>query len=245
MAYDWMRNVTQGYGPTSESLDGPYAGAAHFNKGIDYGVPVGTPIDSNVAGKVVAVSTDPNHSSGWGKFVWVQAADGTIHQWGHMDGVNVKVGDQVAQGQIVGTSGNTGKSTGPHVSYDVQKDGQYIDPSPWVGGTSGSGGQQVTQPTGRNYSDPDLDSAYEQRKQAFLKAQSAWIRAGRPQDGDLFVSYAETMADLADFTDQFGHPKSTANDVDPAQQEFENRIKAGGDGKDDRAHRPSAVWRGD
>ena len=227
MAYDWMRNVTQGYGPTDEPLDGAYNGAAHFNKGIDYGVPTGTAIDSNVAGKVVAVSNDPNHSSGWGKFVWVQAADGTIHQWGHMDSVNVKVGDSVAQGQVVGTSGDTGKSTGPHVSYDVQKDGQYIDPSPWVGGQAASGGQQMTQPTGRNYSDPDLDSAYEQRKQAFLQAQSAWIRAGRPQDGDLFNNYAETMADIADFTDQFGHPKSTANDIDPAQQEFENRIKAG------------------
>ena len=221
----WDSPITQGYGPTEEQLDGPYNGYAHFNKGIDLGAPVGTPIDSNVAGKVVAVSTDPNHSSGWGKFVWVQAADGTIHQWGHMDNVAVKVGDTIAQGQVVGTSGNTGKSTGPHVSYDVQKDGQYIDPSPWVGGTSG--GTNMTQPRGRNYSDPELDSTYEGLKHSWLQAQSAWIRGGRPQDGDLFNAYNEAFADLADFTDQFGHPKSTANDVDPAQQEFENRIKAG------------------
>lgn len=223
----WDAPITQGYGPTDEPLDGAYNGYAHFNKGIDLGAPVGTPIDSNVSGKVVAVSNDPNHSSGWGKFVWVQAADGTIHQWGHMDSVNVKVGDTVAQGQVVGTSGDTGKSTGPHVSYDVQKDGQYIDPSPWVGGTAASGGQQMTQPRGRNYSDPDLDAAYEERKQALLAAQSAWIRAGRPQDGALFDAYDAAFNDMADFTDQFGHPKATTNDVDPAQQEFENRIKAG------------------
>lgn len=127
--------------------------------------------------------------------------------------------------QQLGAAGGNWGAWGEGTTYNGQKFGA-LGNNPYPGGAS-SGGTQMTQPGGRNYSDPDLDTAYEQRKQAFLQAQSAWIRAGRPQEGDLFNTYAETMADIADFTDQFGHPKSTANDVDPAQQEFENRIKAG------------------
>lgn len=135
MALDWMKaTVTQGYGPTDEPLDSGYNGYAHFNKGIDYGLATGTPIDSPVSGTVVAAG---DQGDGWGISVKVRDAQGNIHNFGHLDGVNVSAGQTISQGEVVGKSGNSGRSTGPHLSYDVLgKDGTYIDPSPWTGGAA-------------------------------------------------------------------------------------------------------------
>lgn len=128
----WEYPVTQGFGPTDEPLDSGYAGHAHFNKGIDYGVPRGTPITAPVAGKVIAAGPG---NEGWGTRVWVQDAEGHIHNFGHLDSAAVRVGDFVQPGQLVGASGNTGKSTGPHLSYDVwTPSGEYIDPGRFLGG---------------------------------------------------------------------------------------------------------------
>lgn len=144
MSLDWLNApVSQGYGPTDEALDGAYGGAAHFNKGIDYAVPVGTPIGALVGGRVEAVSNDPNNSTGWGKYVWVRGDDGRLYRYNHLDAPGVSVGDTISAGQVIGQSGNTGKSTGPHLSFDVSEagnDGQFIDPTPLIqaGGASGA-----------------------------------------------------------------------------------------------------------
>ncbi len=124
--------VEQGFGPTDEPLDSPYGGYAHFNKGYDYAIPVGTPITANVPGKVISVG---DVGDGWGVRVWVQAPDGTIHNYGHLNAANVRVGQDIQLGMTLGVSGNTGKSRGPHLSYDVwNSNGVYIDPSRYLGG---------------------------------------------------------------------------------------------------------------
>lgn len=133
----WDMPITQGFGPTDEPLDSGYAGYAHFNKGLDYGTPAGTPVTANVGGKVIAAGPG---SEGWGTRVWVQDANGLIHNYGHLDSAAVQVGQQVTPGMLLGSSGNTGNSTGPHLSYDVWKQGpngyEYIDPSQFIGGAS-------------------------------------------------------------------------------------------------------------
>jgi len=126
--------ITQGFGPTDEKLDSGYNGYANFNKGLDYGIPVGTPIDATTPGIVVGAG---DMGDGWGISVKVQDANGFIHNYGHLDSVNVEVGDTVGAGTFVGASGNTGRSTGPHLSYDVaDPSGNWVDPSPWVSGGS-------------------------------------------------------------------------------------------------------------
>lgn len=136
MPLDWTKApLTQGFGPTDEPLDSGYNGYAHFNKGLDYGVPVGTSIDSPVSGTVIAAG---DQGDGWGTSVKIRAADGSIHNFGHLSGVNVSPGQQVNAGTIVGKSGNTGASTGPHISYDVQNpSGQFVDPSSYLKGGGG------------------------------------------------------------------------------------------------------------
>ena len=130
----WEFPITQGFGPTDETLDGPYAGYPHFNKGNDYAVPENTPLTPIVPGKIVNVSDDPENSTGWGKFVWVRDSVGNIHRYNHLNSVSVKMGDTVDTETTIGLSGNTGKSTGPHVSLDISNDkGEFVDPTPFVG----------------------------------------------------------------------------------------------------------------
>lgn len=133
--------ITQGFGPTDEPLDGPYNGAPHFNKGYDYGVPSGTTARATVGGTVIAVG---DQGDGWGVSTKIRDAQGNVHNYGHLSSnAGLEVGQQVAAGDAAGVTGNTGHSTGPHLSYDVMdKDGRFIDPTPFVDG--GSVGAQLT-----------------------------------------------------------------------------------------------------
>lgn len=146
-------SITQGFGPTNEPLDGPYQGYAHFNKGIDFGAPEGTPVTATVAGTVVSAG---DSGDGWGISVKIRDARGYVHNYGHLQAANVQVGATVAAGANVGKVGNTGKSTGPHLSYDVaDKTGTYIDPTRFFsddgqeagGGGGGGGGSEGEIPT--------------------------------------------------------------------------------------------------
>lgn len=133
--------ITQVFGPTDEPLD-----SGGTNKGIDIAVPTGTAVFSTVSGTVVAAG---DQGDGWGISVKIQDDRGFIHNFGHLSGADVSVGQQVGQGQQVARSGNTGASTGPHLSYDVLSPdaGGFVDPSPWLGfpaaGDNRSGGGGV------------------------------------------------------------------------------------------------------
>lgn len=130
--------ITQGFGPTDEPLDGPYNGYAHFNKGLDFAVPVGTPIDSPISGTVVSAG---DSGDGWGISVKVRDANGFTHNFGHLSAAAVQPGQTISAGTVVGKSGNTGHSTGPHLSYDVSdSSGAFVDPSRWTGGGSNMAG---------------------------------------------------------------------------------------------------------
>lgn len=118
--------VTALFGPTDEPLD-----SGGVNKGIDISVPIGTDVYATAGGTVVAAGAD---SSGWGTRVVIQDAQGNLHSYGHLSTVAVKVGQKINPGQVVAKSGNTGKSTGAHLSYDVLgSSGEYVAPSPWLG----------------------------------------------------------------------------------------------------------------
>lgn len=233
MTSAWSRQRSQGFGPTTEVLDGPYQGYAHFNKGIDFAASAGDTVESNIDGEVIAVG---NQNDGWGYSVKVRDAQGNIHNYGHLDPkIPVQVGQKVSRGVVIGLVGakHEGEaSTGSHLSYDVRDaKGTFFDPESFITGGDANSAGGVSMPTpvagGRNYQDDALDAAYKDKKDAFLTASRLWTQAGRPGSGQLFDAYWDSMADLQDFTDTFGQPRSTSNDVDPAQQEFENRIKLG------------------
>lgn len=98
------------------------------HKGMDFALNTGTPIQSTVDGEVVTAKKIPNS---YGTHVVIKDANGNYHYFAHLSSFNVKVGDKVTRGQNIGKSGNTGKSTGPHLHYEVRVGNNYskqIDP---------------------------------------------------------------------------------------------------------------------
>lgn len=89
------------------------------HKGVDIGVPVGTPLYAVANGTIaVAVSNQTHSKESWGNYVKIKLDDGNYVLYGHMNYVDVKVGDRVEMGDYIGDSGNSGNSTGPHLHFE-------------------------------------------------------------------------------------------------------------------------------
>ncbi len=104
----------------------PVLGYTRAHKGVDFRAPTGTPIPAAGAGRVVARSYNRGH----GNFVKIRH-NGTYETlYAHMSrfAKGVKVGTNVRQGQIIGYAGSTGLSTGPHLHYEIIKNGKHVNP---------------------------------------------------------------------------------------------------------------------
>jgi murein DD-endopeptidase MepM/ murein hydrolase activator NlpD len=112
-------------GPVTSGFGGRWG---TFHEGLDVAAPIGTPIHVPLAGTVI--SSGP--ASGFGLWVRVQHADGTITVYGHINRSFVSVGQQVAAGDVIAETGNRGQSTGPHLHIGVMVNGVYINPRPWL-----------------------------------------------------------------------------------------------------------------
>lgn len=91
----------------------------HGFNGIDIGAPIGTPIYAAAAGDVI-ISRNSGWNGGYGNYVVINHPNGTQTLYGHMKETIMSVGDQVYRGQIIGYVGNTGRSTGPHLHFEVR-----------------------------------------------------------------------------------------------------------------------------
>ena len=96
-----------------------------MHTGVDFTAPKGTPIYATGDGVVVEVQTE---FGGYGKYVEINHGFGFVTRYAHMNDFNVKKGQKVKRGDMIGTVGNTGSSTAPHVHYEVLKDGRYVNP---------------------------------------------------------------------------------------------------------------------
>lgn len=101
-------------------------GRAH--EGIDMAAPVGTPIFVTGEGVVVFAGWQ----RGYGNLVKIQHALGTETRYGHMSKIRVKTGQKVSRGSQIGDMGNTGRSTGSHLHYEVRVDGRAVDPMSFI-----------------------------------------------------------------------------------------------------------------
>jgi murein DD-endopeptidase MepM/ murein hydrolase activator NlpD len=95
------------------------------HNGIDWGVPTGTPVVASHDGTVIKAEED---NSGYGVHVRLEGTE-CLTIYGHFSRVTVRKGQQVKAGEIIGYSGNTGNSTGPHLHFEVRIDGKAVDPS--------------------------------------------------------------------------------------------------------------------
>jgi murein DD-endopeptidase MepM/ murein hydrolase activator NlpD len=95
-----------------------------FHGGIDVAVPTGTRVNSAADGVVEFAG----RRGGYGNLVIVRHADGRETRYAHLDKILVAVGDPVSGGQEIAKSGSTGKSTGPHLHFEVRENGQVVNP---------------------------------------------------------------------------------------------------------------------
>lgn len=92
---------------------------------LDFGVPVGTPVKATLDGRVVYAGWN---DQGYGNLVIVENGPYRVY-FAHLSKIPVKIGEKVTAGTIIGYSGNSGNSTGPHLHYEVRKNGYAIDPT--------------------------------------------------------------------------------------------------------------------
>lgn len=124
LVHSWRLPITN---PVKTSGFGYRWGRLHA--GEDFAVSVGTPLAAMSTGEVDFAGP----ISGYGVLVRIRYWDGTMSYYGHMSSVSVNKGDSVGPGEIVGRSGNTGRSTGPHLHLEIHPNGgDPVDPGPWL-----------------------------------------------------------------------------------------------------------------
>lgn len=116
--------VTSGFGERTDPLDG----TRRAHHGIDLASPLGSPIRASAAGRVVFAG----ERGGYGNLVVVDHGDGTKTRYAHCQRIDVEVGEAVEAGQAIAAVGSTGRSTGPHLHFEVRREDQPVDPSDWL-----------------------------------------------------------------------------------------------------------------
>lgn len=102
----------------------PFTGRPAFHRGVDFSAPLGTPVHATADGVVVRAS----RRGRMGKMVELDHGNGLHTRYGHLNGFTVHKGQRIHRGDLIGYVGNTGRSTGPHVHYEVVENGQTENP---------------------------------------------------------------------------------------------------------------------
>jgi murein DD-endopeptidase MepM/ murein hydrolase activator NlpD len=131
--------ITSPFGKVRHLITGPNgrhnASWGKPHGGVDYGVDPGTPVYAVRDGVAQDTYYDSN---GFGNFGKVLHEDGKTSYYGHLNSINVRGGQKVNAGDLIGYSGNTGNSTGPHLHFEVRENGNSIDPLNYIAGGADS-----------------------------------------------------------------------------------------------------------
>ena len=122
------------YGRLESGVGGrrnPFTGRGHeYHEGQDIDAAWGTPVEAAASGKV----TIAGWQRGYGNVVYVDHGSGISTRYGHLSRISVSIGQSVETGDIIGLVGSTGRSTGPHLHYEVRINNQPVDPKPYLPG---------------------------------------------------------------------------------------------------------------
>ena len=116
--------MSSGYGMRTH----PVLGRRKGHKGVDLAAPTGTPIYATADGTV----SRANRFSSYGKYVSIEHGGEMQTRYAHMSRIAVAQGDRVRKGDVIGYVGSTGRSTGPHLHYEVRIAGKAVDPAPFM-----------------------------------------------------------------------------------------------------------------
>lgn len=103
----------------------------YYHRGVDYGGAQGSPVVAPAPGRVALVGREADGFEIHGNTVGIDHGQGVLSILIHLSRIDVKEGDMVRAGQVVGAVGSTGASTGPHLHWGLYVNGQAVDPSPW------------------------------------------------------------------------------------------------------------------
>lgn len=107
----------------------PTEGYVNFHSGVDFGAAKGTPIYATDNGTVLVAT----FSGAWGNMIEINHGNGLKTRYCHLNEFKVKFGDSIRKGQIIGTVGDTGTVTGPHLHFEVHIRGMVVDPLVYLG----------------------------------------------------------------------------------------------------------------
>ena len=114
--------ISEGFGMRKDPTQGQMA----FHEGIDFTAPLGTPVKAQGAGVVSYAGT----RAGYGNTIEIDNGGDIKTRYAHLGQIDVKVGDLVTPGQVIGQVGSSGRSTGPHLHFEVWRHHKPVDPAP-------------------------------------------------------------------------------------------------------------------
>lgn len=114
------RTITSRFGNRMD----PFLGRPALHTGIDFRAETGADVKATGSGKV----TIAENSGGYGNMVEIDHGQGVSTRFGHMSAILVRVGDRIETGDVIGRAGSTGRSTGPHIHYEVRRNDAPVDP---------------------------------------------------------------------------------------------------------------------
>jgi murein DD-endopeptidase MepM/ murein hydrolase activator NlpD len=116
--------ISSGFGYRSD----PFEGSAAFHAGLDFKAPLGAPVFAAAWGRVAFVG----QRSGYGNVVEIDHGNGLLTRYAHMSAFRTRLGQPVRAGEVIGAVGSTGRSTGPHLHFEVRLNGQPVNPRPFL-----------------------------------------------------------------------------------------------------------------
>lgn len=116
--------VTSGFGYRSS----PFTGRREFHSGLDISSPTGTPVYATAKGQVIFAGKD----GAYGLTVIIDHGSGIATSYSHLHSIVAKTGQSVSRGELVGHVGSTGRTTGPHLHYEVRLNGIPVDPKRYI-----------------------------------------------------------------------------------------------------------------
>lgn len=117
-------SLTSGFGMRTH----PVLGGKRAHKGVDLASPSGTPVYATADGYVAKAEW----YSSYGNYIQIEHGGDLETRFGHLSGYAVSAGEHVTKGQLIGYVGSTGRSTGPHLHYEVRVSGEAVDPRPYL-----------------------------------------------------------------------------------------------------------------
>lgn len=119
-----VENISSGFGYRRD----PFSGRGAMHSGLDFKGPTGAPIHAAANGRISFVG----RKSGYGKVVEISHGNGLMTRYAHMSKFAAKQGQQVTAGDVIGAIGSTGRSTGPHLHFEVRINDRAVNPRPFL-----------------------------------------------------------------------------------------------------------------